>query len=160
MGKRIFTITMLLGLFLFGSSSPVLAGRCVDPSSTGYTANYHADSDSYIVIEGTISGLPSSYDYALPNYFIYNIFPEIPSSCKITGFVVEQRRGRNNYYCYYFLFKDTATKRECWEYFKNLNTLTLRPSSITVKRSSSEPPEHWTAQPSSRTVTLSPVRQE
>lgn len=143
-------LLILAGLFLVTTS--VWAGRCPPPPVL-----YNAQTDSYIVIEGTISGLPASYYLALPKFpRISLLFSGKPSSCDIEFTYIAQDRSRG-YYCRYYIFKNTSTNKDCWQYFRNLNNLTLKPDWISVQRSSSAPPERWDASPSSRTVTLGPV---
>ncbi|BAT71548.1 hypothetical protein TST_0743 [Thermosulfidibacter takaii ABI70S6] len=147
--KMCLNLLIFVGFFLAVTSA--WAGRCGPPSSS----SYNAQTDSYIVIEGEISGLPSSYYVATP---VIPLPFSPPSTCSIR-FVTGYQRPYRPYYCQYFIFKDTTTKRECWDYFKNLSSVNLRVTHIRVTKTRGSQPENWDANPSSRTVTLGPVHQ-
>ncbi len=141
-------LLILAGLFLATVSA--WAGRCGPPS-----INYNSSADSYIVIEGTINGLPSSYLRATP--IISLSLPGKPSSCGI-GHPYIPQTPIHPYYCSYIIFINTANKRECWEYFQNLNTLTITIHGVQFLKTRSES-ETWIIQGTSRrTLTLGPVR--
>lgn len=155
---------LLIGLFLFCLSDSAEAGRCSQPPryvGTGLNmspVNYNPATDSYIVIEGTISGLDPSYVEAYPDFSNVSLGATVGPGgitiCPHERVVVPQTKQRG-YYCYYFIIKNTKSSQKCWDYFKSLNTLNLAPSNIIVFFPSGR--EQWTPQPSSRTVTLSPV---
>ena len=143
-------LLILAGLFLVTASA--WAGRC--PPPPGYSDDVPC---SYIVIEGTISGLPSSYLYAYP--LIRDPFSNLPSGCSISrGSFGQNQDPSHPYYCYYIIFQDTATKRECWDYFNRVGSINLQITGIALKRNRSSQMERWIAVPSSVTVTPGPVQ--
>ena len=150
-GTKIFEVLLIsLGIFFFSLLDSLWAGRCGPPPY-----NYNPDTDSYIVIEGTISGLPASYVKALPAGV--DIPREnLPRSCFIY-FNARPQTPSHPYYCLYVVFKDTSTKKECWRYFQNLRTLNVRPHSILVMKSGHHNYENWIPQPSSKRVSFSQI---
>ena len=141
-------LLILVGLSLAIGSA--WAGRCGPPSAPVYNSG----TDSYIVIEGTLSGLPASYYRAILFYRVS--FPGKPSSCRTADTYIAQSPS-HPYYCNYIIFKHTANNRECWEYFRNMNVLTITARFVRLYKTRSEI-ETWPIQGTPhRTLTLSPV---
>jgi len=146
MRRKIFLI--FVGL-LFWSSS-VLGQDCPPPPR----AIYYPDLDSYIVVEGEIKNIPPPCLHAEPPVFENPFSP--PEGCEIITYKWRPNQS-GSHYCYYWIFKRTATKEECWEYFRSLTSITLEVSYIELDMGQNKP-EHRIPHPRSYTVNLGPVQ--
>lgn len=94
------------------------------------------DGHSALILYGTINMGDIDYFSVSPGFQTqYQMFSDRPRGCQIDVIRLDQSREVDGNYGYKLIYRfwDTATKKECADYFRNLETLTLELRDLQVK---------------------------
>lgn len=84
--------------------------------------------DSVLVITGYVNMTDKNYITVRPLFpLASSVFSDAPTTCSIeNSFFPQTQNGKEDVnYKYYFIFKETAKKPECWNYFSGLKNITI-----------------------------------
>lgn len=116
--------------------------------------------DSYVIVSGQVDarGLKDAYDRSVRTLYVTFDptkagFPKQPEGCVLDTHAFPQNLGFQEGYRFYFIFRDTASKPECWRWFQSVGKVTLVLDGIRAKRGTeADPYEVLSAEP--QTVSL------
>lgn len=117
---------------------------------------------SVLVFYGTINMGNIDYFSVSPGFQTqYQMFADRPQGCQIDVVRLDQVREAEHNYGYKLIYRfwDTATKKQCGDYFRNLKTVTLDLKDLQVKYVSvwQRAQPYPVANPGPRIVSLPPV---
>lgn len=121
------------------------------------------ETHSALILYGTINMGDIEYFSVSPGFQTqYQMFSDRPQGCQIDVVTLQQgRESRWNFgYKIIYRFWDTATKKECGDYFRNLKTVTLDLQDLRVKYVSvwQQPQSYPVANPGSRTIPMPAIQ--
>lgn len=115
--------------------------------------------DSVLVITGEIDMGSATYVSVHPVFPPpHLLFSDAPYGCDIRNNFWDQIRTYDTGYKYYYIFKDTANKTNCWNYFKNITTITANITQVEVAENSNWDKKKWPlSNPGPKTFTVTQV---